>query len=490
MATHVLLLAFLTAGWPAGSGTTAFPLLRVPLGPRACAMGEAYTGLADDVNALFWNPAGLGQVAASQLAFSHQEWFADIRDEHLGLVLPVGSGSLGVGLVFSTTSGIEVRDPESGDHTETSAHSGYAALGYGLMLNDRLHVGISAKGLYDDLIEQTGAGVCFDAGVLLRAERFRLGCAARNLGWGMRYGQDNIALPMGLHVGASYALRRLNVVADISASVDRLPDAHLGFEYPLYDIFMARAGCRLGPQDWRTLSWTSALTTGFGINLGRFALDYAFVPYGRLGLTHRLSLRTTLPGQQFGRVRIQVRELGTGAPVVATFLLEGSQQGNSYTEPDGTFTIEGVEPGWLKVTASAERFYPQTESVLVEPRRTHTLRIVVSRSGYGALWGVVYSADRRRPLSARIEYSGPESGSLTTTEKEGSFTLRKLRAGAYRLEIVPADTTYLAQSETLTVTPGQLTSRTLFCSPRSGFPTAPAPNDGEPRREDGEPEGN
>lgn len=470
MATHILLLAFLTGGWPTGSGTTAFPLLRVPLGPRACAMGEAFTGLADDVNAPFWNPAGLGQIASRELAVSHHEWFADIRDEHLGFVLPAGPGSLGGGLVFSTTSGIEIWNPESGNRNEVSTHSGYAVLGYGLMLNDNIHAGLSAKGLYDDLIEQTGSGVCADAGLLFRVRRFRLGCAVRNLGWGMRYGSDNIPLPTTLQVGASAELRRLRLVADANVRVEDLPDVHLGMEYPVYDILVARAGCRLGPQDWRTLSWASAFTAGLGITLGPFTLDYAVIPYGRLGLTHRLALRTSLPGRQYGRVRIQVRELSTDAPVAATFLLEGTQQGSSRTESDGTFVIEGVEPGWLKVTASAERFLPQTESILVEPRRTHTLRIVVSRSGSGAIWGAVYSSDRRRPLAARVDYSGPENGSLLTTEREGTFALRKLRAGAYRLEITPADSSYLAVSETLTVAAGQLTSRTLFCPPRAGGP--------------------
>ncbi|MEO0085496.1 MAG: PorV/PorQ family protein [candidate division WOR-3 bacterium] len=475
MFTQLLLLAFLTGGWPTGPGTTAFPLLRVPLGPRACAMGEAFTGLADDVNALFWNPAGLAWVAAAQLAVSHQEWFGGIRDEYLGLVLPAGRGSLGGGLVFSTTGGIEIWDPESGTRTETSAHSGYATLGYGLILTDRFQFGISAKGLYDDLVGQTGTGVCVDVGALYKTGRFRLGCAASNLGWGMRYASDNVILPTALRLGASWRLKRLNAVADISAPVDNYPDVHLGLEYPIYDVLVARAGCRLGPQDWRTLSWNSTFTTGFGISLGRFTLDYAFVPYGRLGSTHRLALRTTLPSQQYGRVRIHVRELGTNLPVTASFQLEGAHQGGSRTGPDGTFLIENVEPGWLKVTASGERFYPQTESVFVEARNTHNLVVALRRSGLGAIWGGIYSADRRRPLAALIQYSGPECGSLTTTERDGTFVLRRLRAGTYRLDILPADTTYLAQSDTVTVNPSELTSRTLFCLPRVGPPISPPP---------------
>ena len=45
----------------AASGQSAVPTLVFPVGARPTAMGEAFTGLADDANAIFYNPAGLGQ---------------------------------------------------------------------------------------------------------------------------------------------------------------------------------------------------------------------------------------------------------------------------------------------------------------------------------------------------------------------------------------------------------------------------------------------
>ena len=38
-------------------GTTAAPFLKIGVGGRALAMGEAYTTRAEDVTGLFWNPA-------------------------------------------------------------------------------------------------------------------------------------------------------------------------------------------------------------------------------------------------------------------------------------------------------------------------------------------------------------------------------------------------------------------------------------------------
>ena len=41
------------------SGTTAAQFLKIGIGPRAIAMGSAFTATANDLTAIYWNPAGL-----------------------------------------------------------------------------------------------------------------------------------------------------------------------------------------------------------------------------------------------------------------------------------------------------------------------------------------------------------------------------------------------------------------------------------------------
>jgi len=43
----------------AGPGTTGATFLKLGVGSRPVAMGEAFVAVADDINALFWNPSGL-----------------------------------------------------------------------------------------------------------------------------------------------------------------------------------------------------------------------------------------------------------------------------------------------------------------------------------------------------------------------------------------------------------------------------------------------
>ena len=45
-----------------GTGRASFSALKVGQGARASGMGNAYTAVADDVNAIYWNEAGLTNV--------------------------------------------------------------------------------------------------------------------------------------------------------------------------------------------------------------------------------------------------------------------------------------------------------------------------------------------------------------------------------------------------------------------------------------------
>jgi hypothetical protein len=62
MLRATLALAWFTAGTALGflgSSATGFTFMRIGVGARPVGMGGAYTAVADDANALFWNPAGL-----------------------------------------------------------------------------------------------------------------------------------------------------------------------------------------------------------------------------------------------------------------------------------------------------------------------------------------------------------------------------------------------------------------------------------------------
>ena len=62
-----IVLALPTIPFSAGPGTTAANFLKIGIGARGVAMEGAFTTLANDGTALYWNPAGLAQIDETEI---------------------------------------------------------------------------------------------------------------------------------------------------------------------------------------------------------------------------------------------------------------------------------------------------------------------------------------------------------------------------------------------------------------------------------------
>src|SRR5690348_6207186 len=80
--------------FPAAAQDTGAAFLKIGVGARPIAMGSAFTAQADDVNAIGWNPAGLGRMQRSELSATHTEWLSDLRYDFLGAALPTRFGTM------------------------------------------------------------------------------------------------------------------------------------------------------------------------------------------------------------------------------------------------------------------------------------------------------------------------------------------------------------------------------------------------------------
>src|SRR5437762_4483401 len=70
------------------AGTSSGSFLKIGVGARAAALGEAFVAVANDPSAIYWNPAGLASMQRQEFQLSHLEWPADIRYEFLAYVVP------------------------------------------------------------------------------------------------------------------------------------------------------------------------------------------------------------------------------------------------------------------------------------------------------------------------------------------------------------------------------------------------------------------
>ncbi len=169
----VVLLAMIVAGVAAAETAQ-----QVPIGPRALALGGAYTSLVVDASATFWNPAGLARIEHQEMAFTHANLFkTGIRDNFSALAIPFAANRAAA---FSWT--------DSGyDDGELAFGENQVDLSAGVLMSEWLQLGATGKlvtrdvGL-DGVTVRQGQGLGLDLGALLvPAERFRLGLVVQDL---------------------------------------------------------------------------------------------------------------------------------------------------------------------------------------------------------------------------------------------------------------------------------------------------------------------
>jgi len=67
-------------------------------GARAAAMGDAFSAIADDVTATYWNPAGLGQIETPQMSLMQNSALIDTQYQYLAAAMPFRGKGLGISL--------------------------------------------------------------------------------------------------------------------------------------------------------------------------------------------------------------------------------------------------------------------------------------------------------------------------------------------------------------------------------------------------------
>ena len=160
------------------------------VGARALAMGGAQVALTQDVNAGYWNPAGLTGLRYPELAYMHAERFDGIVSFDYGSVaLPVtGRSSLGLSFYRSAVDNIQntlnawdVERDQPKANPETFFEPFSAAdmaffVSYGRGLSDKFAVGVTGKIIRRTIGDFADAwGYSFDIGAQYRTERFVLG---------------------------------------------------------------------------------------------------------------------------------------------------------------------------------------------------------------------------------------------------------------------------------------------------------------------------
>jgi hypothetical protein len=311
---HALL--FPLTALAAGAGTSAATFLDLGFGARPIGVGEAYVAMADDVSAVHYNPAGLSLPQPAmrtspglyEMLFTHTLYVQGISLDQLGLV----RRPWGLSITSLRVGGIEGRTSE----TDAASNFGASDLAVGVSYGRQVAgVGLGAtfKYIHETIGSASADAYAADVGALHRFESYpvSVGLDLANVGTQVRFVDQAAPLPTVLRAGITYGQTKdfpHSLSVQIDAPRDGDPFIRLGAEYQGFGPFALRVGYRTFSSGQRDAVLGKALgstASGFNEFYGLFLgaglqtklgnLDYAIMPYGELGLAHRLSL-----GLRFG----------------------------------------------------------------------------------------------------------------------------------------------------------------------------------------------
>lgn len=274
------------------AGTRAAAFLNMESGGRAAALAGAYTGLADDVDGMFWNPGGLSMIENKQFAATYNMSFGGVNHSSAAYAQKLSNGGA-FGVAFQGVFGeIERR---AGDTIEPDSRftPGEFAFGVGYAhAFGQLSLGATAKGIQQRFDVETNAGFAFDIGAVYRIDRISIGASALSLGPAL--GDSDLPTTFRAGVSAMIAEEGPTLAADIAVPSGDYTSVRLGIEHWFFDQIALRGGYRIVEGE----NPAKGFSAGVGLksvgsapleNAG-LQLDYAFVPEDGVGDAHRISL--------------------------------------------------------------------------------------------------------------------------------------------------------------------------------------------------------
>jgi hypothetical protein len=296
------------------SGISA-SFIDIGFGARPVAMGQAFVGLADDVESVYWNPAGVARLSGYHASFMHARQLGMIDYNYLVASAPLPGGAHGVGISVIASGDEALR--EFSLHGVYAREIGPLQAGVGLkfrrssfgnnLLSGDDYVIFDPDEISDGLMNQvsgTGQGFGLDVGLLFRASpTVSYGLMVRDLfapiNWDSRTQNPdraessyNEGLPTEVIVGSAFQpYPSFLVTADFRPAIyeDTQHAFRFGGEYGIMDIVFLRAGT----QQAFNAETQNKYTLGLGIDVPigdvRTGMNYSYM-IEELGHTHRFSL--------------------------------------------------------------------------------------------------------------------------------------------------------------------------------------------------------
>ncbi len=295
-------------GQRAGISTAQF--LKIGVGGRATAMGDAFVAIANDVSALYWNPAGLSQFSENQVMFSHNQWVVDINHDFVGAVYHLDDANT-FGVSLTSLSMDEMKVTTEYAPFGTGEYFGFSdfglAVSYSRKMTEQFSFGGTVRYIEETLDVLKMRGVMIDLGTYywtgLGSTRFAV--AVTNFGNDLapdgevvlvgnrtKSNWQSFSPPTMFRIG--FALEpyeddqhKFTTSIQLNHPNDNSENLSLGLEYVWNKMFFARGGYKVNVEEQ---NYSFGAGVNVPISIADVSVDYAFANFTRLGSAHRFSI--------------------------------------------------------------------------------------------------------------------------------------------------------------------------------------------------------
>lgn len=255
----------------------------IDVGAKPIALGGAFTSLANNSNAVYYNPAGLSQMPFREVSIFYSPapfGLKELANGSVNFVEPTKFGAFGVS---AKTYGFELYK----EITVTASYSNN--------YKKKIYYGANVN-FYNLKIQNYGSASTFGVdigGLAYLTDFLRWGFAAFNLNR-PKIGTQDDKLPQVYRTGISVQPRNeLNFMLDVEKDTRYTTSVKAGIEYSLYDMIDLRAGIGTEPTKF---------SAGVGLYYSIFEIDYGFYNHQDLGLTHQGTITVNFGGEKTRKI--------------------------------------------------------------------------------------------------------------------------------------------------------------------------------------------
>lgn len=271
------------------AGTAGAQFLKIDIGARASAIGGAYTSVTGNNYNIYYNPAGLVDINKRIITAHHNEWIDNVKYEYLAYSLRLSQyDAVGIALQYLHTGSTDKTDDFGNIIGSFTAEDIAVNISYAYKWTEDIYLGITGKFIKQSNAGYTATAPAVDLGIIfnqLKYEDITFGFSVSNIGNKIKFIKEGDRLPLIWRGGVNYLYRKTILFStDIVKPIDNDVYFACGMEYNYYNMIFLRTGY-VSNDDV-----DDGYRLGLGFNIHSIMFDYAFVPQGYFGDSHRFSM--------------------------------------------------------------------------------------------------------------------------------------------------------------------------------------------------------